>query len=79
MDFLYQINKKLVLKNKFILIIGCVLSLLLTNYIVTAFFNMEMSIVMVLLGYSYMNVHVLMHKLKIRQQFTEFQLAGLNV
>lgn len=61
------------------LIIGCVLSLLLTNYIVTAFFNMEMSIVMVLLGYSYMNVHVLMHKLKIREQFTAFQLAGLNI
>ncbi|WP_121810845.1 hypothetical protein [Mucilaginibacter kameinonensis] len=60
-------------------IIGCVLSLLLTNYIVTAFFNMEMSVVMVLLGYSYMNVHVLMHKLKIREQAIEFQLAGLNI
>ncbi|MDB5148443.1 MAG: hypothetical protein JWQ57_2463 [Mucilaginibacter sp.] len=43
-------------------IIGCVLSLLLTNYIVTAFFIMEMSILMVTLGYSYLNLHVLLHK-----------------
>ncbi|MEO3406424.1 hypothetical protein AAFN85_21100 [Mucilaginibacter sp. CAU 1740] len=58
-------------------IIGCVLSLLLTNYIVTAFFNMEMSVLMVTLGYSYINVHVLVHKLKIKQQEVKLELAGL--
>ena len=60
-------------------IIGCVLSLLLTNYIVTAFFNMEMSILMVTLGYSYINLHVLVHTFKVRQQQVSTQLAGLNV
>ncbi|UOE51455.1 hypothetical protein MTO98_10235 [Mucilaginibacter sp. SMC90] len=64
-------------------IIGSVLSLLLTNYIVTAFFNMEMSIVMVTLGYSYLNLHVLLHQFKARQQQQQQQmsteLAGLNI
>lgn len=61
-------------------IIGCVLSLLVTNYIVTAFFNMEMSILMVTLGYSYLNVHVLLHKVKIREEQIDMErLAGLNV
>ncbi|AYL94592.1 hypothetical protein [Mucilaginibacter celer] len=58
-------------------IIGCVFSLLLTNYIVTAFFNMEMSILMVALGYSYINVHVLVHQLKARQETVKIKLAGL--
>lgn len=37
------------------LTIGCILSLFLTNYIITAFFNVEMSILMITLGYSYLN------------------------
>jgi hypothetical protein len=42
------------------LTIGCILSLFLTNYIVTAFFNVEMSIIMITLGYSYLNFNYLL-------------------
>lgn len=48
------------------LCIGSVLSLLLTNYIVTAFFNMEMSILMITLGYSYYHFYSLIQFNKIR-------------
>lgn len=41
------------------LTIGSIFSLLLTNYIVTAFFNVEMSILMITIGYSYLNIHYL--------------------
>ena len=37
------------------LTVGCILSLFFTNYIITAFFNVEMSILMITLGYSYLN------------------------
>jgi hypothetical protein len=53
------------------LTLGCVISLLLTNYIVTAFFNVEMSVLMITLGYSYLNFHALMFKLKIRRETME--------
>jgi len=33
--------------------IGCIISLLITNYIVTSFFNVEMAVLMVTLGYSF--------------------------
>jgi len=40
--------------------IGCVLSLLITNYIVTSFFNVEMSVLMVTLGYSFYYIKYLL-------------------
>jgi hypothetical protein len=49
------------------LTIGCVFSLLLTNYIVTALFNVEMCIIMITLGYSYLNFNALVFKLKERE------------
>jgi hypothetical protein len=39
--------------------IGCVVSLLITNYIVTSFFNVEMSVLMVTLGYSFYYINYL--------------------
>jgi hypothetical protein len=42
------------------LTIGCIISLLLTNYIVTAFFNVEMSILLITIGYSYLNFNYLL-------------------
>lgn len=50
------------------LIIGSVMSLMLTNYIVTSFFNTEMSIVMITLGYSYINFKSLVYKLQVREK-----------
>ena len=44
------------------LLVGCILSMLVTNYIVSSFFNVEMSILMITLGYSYLNVHSLLYK-----------------
>ncbi|WP_454803211.1 hypothetical protein [Mucilaginibacter phyllosphaerae] len=41
------------------LTIGCILSLFLTNYIITAFFNVEMSVLMITLGYGYLNIKYL--------------------
>ena len=41
------------------LMIGCIFSLFLTNYIVTAFFNVEMSILMITIGFCYLNFHYL--------------------
>lgn len=43
--------------------IGCILSLLATNYVVSAFFNVEMSILMITLGYSYLNFRSLLFDL----------------
>jgi len=39
--------------------IGCVISLLITNYIVTSFFNVEMAVLMVTLGYSFYYINYL--------------------
>jgi hypothetical protein len=50
------------------LTIGCIFSLLLTNYIVTALFNVEMCIVMITLGYSYLNFNALVFRLKERKK-----------
>ncbi|MDN3548556.1 hypothetical protein [Mucilaginibacter aquaedulcis] len=50
------------------LIIGCVMSLMFTNYIVTSFFNTEMSIIMITLGYSYVNFKSLVNRLQQREQ-----------
>jgi hypothetical protein len=50
------------------LIIGSVMSLMLTNYIVTSFFNTEMSIVMITLGYSYVNFKSLVFRLQEREK-----------
>jgi hypothetical protein len=50
------------------LTIGCIFSLLLTNYIVTALFNVEMCIIMITLGYSYLNFNSLVFKLKEREK-----------
>lgn len=58
--------------------IGCILSLLLTNYIVTAFFNMEMSILMITLGYSYVNFHMLSARLKARQALQEIEYENME-
>ncbi|WP_184547384.1 hypothetical protein [Mucilaginibacter sp. FT3.2] len=57
------------------LTVGCIISLLLTNYIVTAFFNVEMSILMVTLGYSYLNFNSLVFRLKEREEAKEAQFA----
>ncbi|MBB6111111.1 hypothetical protein [Mucilaginibacter lappiensis] len=48
--------------------IGCIFSLLLTNYIVTALFNAEMCIVMITLGYSYLNFNALVFKQEQREK-----------
>ena len=50
------------------LTIGCILSLMLTNYIITSFFNVEMSVIMITLGYSYMNFYSLLARLKEREE-----------
>lgn len=42
------------------LLVGCILSLFLTNYIVTALFNVEMGLLMIILGYSYLNLKYLL-------------------
>lgn len=39
--------------------IGCIISLLITNYIVTSFFNVEMAVLMVTLGYSFYYINYL--------------------
>jgi hypothetical protein len=51
--------------------IGCVFSLLLTNYIVTALFNVEMCIMMITLGYSYLNFNALVFKQERREKQKE--------
>ncbi|QXV66387.1 hypothetical protein INP83_04705 [Mucilaginibacter sp. 21P] len=53
-------NGRPVIKLFAALSVGCILSLFLTNYIVTAFFNVEMSILMVTLGFSYLNFNHLL-------------------
>ncbi|WP_143822886.1 hypothetical protein [Mucilaginibacter sp. MD40] len=53
-------NGRPVIKLFAALSIGCILSLFLTNYIVTAFFNVEMSVLMVTLGFSYLNFNHLL-------------------
>ncbi|OOQ57767.1 hypothetical protein [Mucilaginibacter pedocola] len=53
-------QEKPVIKLFAALTIGCIFSLFLTNYIVTAFFNVEMSILMITLGYSYLNFNYLL-------------------
>ncbi|MBD1395401.1 hypothetical protein [Mucilaginibacter glaciei] len=50
------------------LTLGCIISLLLTNYIVNAFFNVEMSVIMITLGYSYLNFQSLTFKWEQQQQ-----------
>ena len=50
------------------LTIGCILSLVFTNYIITSFFNVEMSMIMITLGYSYMNFYSLLARLKEREE-----------
>lgn len=57
--------------------IGCIFSLLLTNYIVTALFNVEMCIIMITLGYSYLNFHALVFKQQQREskQVKEYEIA----
>jgi hypothetical protein len=50
------------------LTIGCIFSLLLTNYIVTALFNVEMCIIMITLGYSYLNFNSLVFRLNERKK-----------
>ncbi|GAA4333114.1 hypothetical protein GCM10023149_39680 [Mucilaginibacter gynuensis] len=60
------------------LTVGCILSLLLTNYIVTAFFNVEMSIIMITLGYSYLNFHSLLFKLKEMEKPIEIKVTGFQ-
>ncbi|WP_183561339.1 hypothetical protein [Mucilaginibacter sp. SP1R1] len=50
------------------LTIGCIFSLLLTNYIVTAMFNVEMCVVMITLGYSYLNFNSLVFRLNERKK-----------
>jgi hypothetical protein len=51
--------------------IGCMFSLLLTNYIVTALFNVEMCIMMITLGYSYLNFNALVFKQERREKQKE--------
>jgi O-antigen ligase len=57
--------------------IGCIFSLLLTNYIVTALFNVEMCIIMITLGYSYLNFRALVFKQQAfeQKQAQEHELA----
>ncbi len=55
--------------------VGCIISLLLTNYIVTAFFNVEMSILMITLGYSYLNFNSLVFKLKERERVSQAEFT----
>jgi hypothetical protein len=58
------------------LTLGCIISLLLTNYIVTAFFNVEMSILMITLGYSYLNFNSLLYRLKAHEEASEFTFTN---
>lgn len=57
--------------------IGSIFSLLLTNYIVTALFNVEMCIIMITLGYSYLNFQALVFKQQAleKQQAQKYELA----
>lgn len=55
------------------LAVGCIISLLLTNYIVTAFFNVEMSVLMITLGYSYLNFNSLVFKQKEREEALQME------
>jgi hypothetical protein len=59
------------------LTIGCVFSLLLTNYIVTALFNVEMCIIMITLGYSYLNFNALVFKLKERENKKVYEFDAI--
>ncbi|MDN3584444.1 hypothetical protein [Mucilaginibacter flavus] len=58
------------------LAVGCIISLLLTNYIVTAFFNVEMSILMITLGYSYLNFNSLVFKQKEREEALQIEFES---
>lgn len=58
--------------------IGSMLSLLLTNYIVTAFFNVEMSIILITLGYSYFNFNMLVERMKQREKIKEAENNYIN-
>ncbi len=58
------------------LAVGCIISLLLTNYIVTAFFNVEMSILMITLGYSYLNFNSLVFKQKEREEALQMEFES---
>ncbi|TWR25210.1 hypothetical protein FPZ43_17215 [Mucilaginibacter pallidiroseus] len=60
------------------LTIGCILSLMITNYIVTAFFNMEMSILMITLGYSYLNFHSLLYKIRVARKAITYEYADMQ-
>ncbi|WP_183572309.1 hypothetical protein HDF18_04225 [Mucilaginibacter sp. X5P1] len=60
------------------LTIGCILSLMLTNYIITSFFNVEMSIIMITLGYSYMNFYSLLSRLKEREEAEQLKQDYIN-
>ena len=57
--------------------VGCILSLFLTNYIITAFFNVEMSILMITLGYSYLNFNYLLY-LSEKRKVVQFNVADLQ-
>lgn len=62
------------------LTIGCVLGLLLTNYVVNAFFNIEMSTTLITLGYSYYQFNYLQNLLKERQHAEQFEvIPGPNL
>ncbi|AMR33976.1 hypothetical protein A0256_22270 [Mucilaginibacter sp. PAMC 26640] len=56
--------------------IGCILSLLFTNYVVSAFFSVEMSILMITLGYCYLNYKSLLFKLSKAQEKATQLLPG---
>jgi hypothetical protein len=72
-----DVNGKPAIRMFAALTIGCIFSLLLTNYIVTALFNVEMCIIMITLGYSYLNFNALIFKLKERERaiILEFEKA----
>ncbi len=72
-------KSKPVIKLFAALAVGCILSLFLTNYIVTALFNVEMSIVMITLGYSYLNFKSLVFKVEERERMLRFDLVGSNI
>jgi hypothetical protein len=55
-----EANGKPVIRLFAALTVGCILSLFFTNYIITSFFNVEMSILMITLGYSYLNLKYLL-------------------
>jgi hypothetical protein len=58
--------------------IGCILSLLLTNYIVTSFFNVEMSVLTITLGYSFFNFNYLVERMKQRERINTSEEIMVN-